>query len=89
MLELNIKPLFDKVIVLPELDVNEIEGGWTVPKESKEQPIKAKVIACGDGLIVNKGDEILIGRYSGARFKNDGVELIILRESDIFAVFNK
>lgn len=74
-------------------------GGLFIPDTAKEKPLEARVIAVGDGKIlesgkiqplsVKVGDKVLIGKYSGSEVKLDGEDHIILREDDILAVVEK
>ena len=91
-----LKPLHDRVLV-KRLDSEEkTKGGIIIPDSAKEKPLEGKVIAVGDGkmledgktlaLAVKKGDKILFGKYAGTEIKVDGEELIILREDDILAI---
>jgi chaperonin GroES len=71
-------------------------GGIIIPDNAKEKPQKGEVIAVGPGKIsdsgqkiameVKKGDKVLYGKYSGSEVTVDGVEYMIMRESDILAV---
>jgi len=71
-------------------------GGLYIPETAKEKPQEAEVVAVGTGrlnkkgdvipLIVKEGDRILFGKYAGDEIKLDGVDHIILKESDILAV---
>ncbi len=91
-----LKPLHDRVLV-KRLDSEEkTKGGIIIPDSAKEKPLEGKVIAVGDGkvlddgkkqaLAVKKGDKILFGKYAGTEIKVEGEELIILREDDILAI---
>ena len=91
-----LKPLQDRVLV-KRLDSEEkTKGGIIIPDSAKEKPLEGKVVAVGDGkilddgkrqaLAVKKGDKILFGKYSGTEIKVEGEEMIILREDDILAI---
>jgi chaperonin GroES len=91
-----LKPLHDRVLV-QRLDSEEkTKGGIIIPDSAKEKPLEGKVIAVGDGkvledgkkqpLVVKTGDKILFGKYAGTEIKVDGEEMIILREDDILAI---
>ena len=72
------------------------KGGIIIPDTAKEKPQEAKVIAVGKGKItddgklqpmeVQKGDRILVGKYSGSEIKIDGEEHLIIREDDVLAI---
>ncbi|HEX7511688.1 MAG TPA: co-chaperone GroES [Chitinivibrionales bacterium] len=93
---MNVKPLADRVIVKPLEAEQKTAGGIIIPDNAKEKPQKGEVIAVGPGKIsdsgqkiameVKKGDKVLYGKYSGSEVTVDGVEYMIMRESDILAV---
>ena len=91
-----LKPLHDRVLV-KRLDSEEkTKGGIIIPDSAKEKPLEGKVIAVGDGkvlddgkrqaLAVKKNDKILFGKYAGTEIKVEGEDMIILREDDILAI---
>lgn len=90
---MNIKPLADRVLVLPA-QAEEKVGGIIIPDTAKEKPLKGNVVAVGEGtkdepMILKKGDEVLYGKYSGTELELEGVKYLIMRQSDVLAVFNK
>jgi len=72
------------------------DGGIAIPDSATEKPIRGKVIAIGNGKILDdgsvrkvdlkKGDTVLFGKYSGTEVKVDGKELLVMREEDIMGV---
>ena len=96
MANINLKPLADRVIVKPSEAEETTKGGIILPDSAKEKPIEGTIVAIGPGrtsddgkLIkpeVKVGDKILYGKYSGTEVKVEGVEYLIMRESDIFAI---
>ena len=65
-----------------------------IPDNAKEKPLKGEVIATGDGtkdekMVVKKGDEVLFGKYAGTELEVDGEKLLIMRQSDILAIYEK
>ena len=93
MAKLNIKPLADRVLVLPA-QAEEKVGGIIIPDTAKEKPLKGNVVAVGEGtkdepMILKEGDEVLYGKYSGTELELEGVKYLIMRQSDVLAVFNK
>jgi chaperonin GroES len=96
---MNLKPLADRVVVKPSAAEEKTKGGIIVPDTAKEKPVWGTVIAIGPGktsdegkLItpeVKVGDSVLYGKYSGTEVTIDGEELLIMRESDIFAIMPK
>jgi chaperonin GroES len=71
-------------------------GGIVIPDSATEKPIRGKVLAVGNGKILDNGekrkldisvgDTVLFGKYAGTEVKVDGEELLVMREEDIMAV---
>ncbi|MBN8525624.1 MAG: co-chaperone GroES [Planctomycetes bacterium] len=90
-----IKPLDDRIVVTRTEPEVKTAGGILLPENAKEKPTQGKVLAVGPGKLLDNGqrstpsvaagDVILFGKYSGTEITVDGVEVIILRESDILA----
>ena len=91
-----VKPLADRVVVLPLEDEEQMRGGLYIPDTAKEKPQSGKIIAVGEGKLsdegvriapdVEVGQTVLYGKYSGTEVTVEGEEYLILRESDILAV---
>jgi len=96
---MTLKPLADRVVVKPSAAEERTKGGIIVPDTAKEKPVWGEVIATGPGKIsdegkvipleVKVGDKVLYGKYSGTEVTLDGEEVLIMRESDIFAIMPK
>ena len=96
---MQLKPLADRVVVRPSKAEEKTKGGIIVPDTAKEKPVWGEVIAAGPGrtsedgkhipMEVKTGDQVLYGKYSGTEVTIDGEELLIMRESDIFAIMPK
>lgn len=96
---MTLKPLADRVVVKPSEPEERTKGGIIVPDTAKEKPVWGEVIAVGPGRVsddgkqipveVKVGDRVLYGKYSGTEVTIDGEELLIMRESDIFAIMPK
>ena len=96
---MNVKPLADRILVRRIEEQEMKRGGILIPDTAKEKPQEGEVVAVGPGRMtedgkriameVKKGDRILIGKYSGAEVKIDGIEYIILREEDVLGVLVK
>jgi chaperonin GroES len=87
----NVKPLADRVLVEPAPAETKTAGGLIIPDTAKEKPMKGKVLAVGNGkpeepMTVKVGDTVLYGKYAGTEIQVDGKDLLIMRESDIYAV---
>ena len=93
---MKIKPLGDRVVIKPVEPEERTKGGIILPDTAKEKPVVGEVVAAGPGrkgddgktitLEVKVGDKVLYGKYSGTEVTVDSQELLIMRESDIFAV---
>tara|TARA_B100001123_G_scaffold444466_1_gene593393 strand:+ start:4633 stop:4938 length:306 start_codon:yes stop_codon:yes gene_type:complete len=91
-----INPLADRVVVTPLEEDEQMRGGLYIPDTAKEKPQQGKIVAVGPGKLsdegvrvepdVEVGQTVLYGKYSGTDVTIDGVEFLILRESDILAV---
>jgi len=91
-----IRPLQDRVIVKRVKEEEKTKGGIIIPDTAKEKPIEGKVVAVGNGRIledgtvrkleVKAGDRVLIGKYAGTEVKIDGEEHVMLREEEILGV---
>jgi chaperonin GroES len=90
------RPLHDRVVV-QRVDAEEkSQGGIIIPDTAKEKPQEGKVVAVGPGardeagklvpLDVKAGDRILFGKWSGTEVKLDGVDYLIMKESDIMGI---
>ena len=90
---MNIKPLADRVLVLPA-QAEEKVGGIIIPDTAKEKPQHGTVVATGDGtkdekMVLKEGDKVLYGKYAGTELELDGTKYLIMRQSDVLAVVNK
>jgi chaperonin GroES len=96
---MKIRPLHDRVIIKRLEEERTSPGGIVIPDTATEKPVRGKVIAVGTGRItekgevrpldIKKGDTVLFGKYSGTEVKVDGEELVVMREDDIMAVFER
>lgn len=89
--KLKVKPLADRVLVQPAEAEETTQSGIIIPDTAQEKPQKGTVIAIGGGkkdepMTVKVGDSVLYGKYSGTELNIEGVEYLIMRESDILAV---
>ena len=87
---MNIKPLEDRVLVLPA-QAEEKVGGIIIPDTAKEKPQHGTIVAAGNGtkdeeMILKEGDEVLYGKYSGTELEIEGTKYLIMRQSDVLAV---
>ncbi len=88
---MNIKPLADRVLVVPAPAEEKTIGGIIIPDTAKEKPLKGEVVAVGNGtkdeeVVVKVGDTVLYGKYAGTELELDGNKYLIMRQSDILAI---
>ena len=99
MAKTKFRPLHDRVVV-KRIDAEEkSKGGIIIPDTAKEKPSQGQVVAVGPGgrdesgkVItpdVKAGDKVLFGKWSGTEVKLDGVEYLIMKESDIMGVLEE
>lgn len=95
---MNIKPLFDRVLIKQVEAEETTKSGIVLPGNAKEKPQEAKVLAVGPGGVVDgkeitmqvkKGDRVIYSKYAGTEIKFDNEEYIIVKQSDILAVIGK
>ena len=90
------RPLHDRVVVTRIDAEDKTAGGIIIPDTAKEKPQEGKVIGVGPGgrdesgklipIDVKAGDRVLFGKWSGTEVKIDGVEYLIMKESDVMGV---
>ena len=93
------RPLHDRVVVTRIDADNKTPGGVIIPDTAKEKPTEGEVIAVGPGgrdesgklipIDLKKGDRVLFGKWSGTEVKIDGVEYLIMKESDVMGVIEQ
>jgi chaperonin GroES len=93
-----IRPLGDKIL-LKRMEAEAVtKSGIVLPETAKEKPKRGKVIAVGDGKLlddgtrakfqVKKGDDVIFASYAGTEIKVDGEELLVLSEDEVLAVLD-
>ncbi len=95
---MNIRPLYDRIVVKRIAEQETTRSGIIIPDSAKEKPQEGEVMAVGHGkrledgkltpLNVKAGDRILFGKYSGSEITLDGVEYIIMREDDVLGLLD-
>ena len=96
---MNLRPLHDRVIVKRLDQETKTASGIVLPEAAAEKPDQGRVLAIGNGKIledgkvraldVKVGDVVLFGKYSGQTVKVDGDEVLVMREEDIMAIVEK
>ena len=93
---MKIRPLQDRIIVKRVQEEEKTKGGIIIPDSAKEKPIEGKVIAAGNGKVledgkvrpldIKAGDRVLFSKYAGTEIKLEGDEVLIMREEDVLGV---
>ena len=93
---MSVRPLHDRVLVKRVKEDETTKGGIIIPDTAKERPVEGKVVAVGNGKVledgkirkleVKKGDRILFAKYGGTDVKIEGEDHLILREDDILGI---
>jgi len=93
---MNLRPLHDRIVAKRLPYEAKTATGLYIPDAAQEKPVRAKVVAVGDGmhladgkllpLDVEPGDQVLLGPNTGSDIVIDGEEHIVLRESEVLAV---
>ncbi len=91
MTQVNVRPLSDRVLIKPAEMEQKTASGIIIPDTAKEKPMRGEVVAVGPGkkdepMTVKVGDQVLYGKYSGTEIAIDGVDYLIMRENDIYAI---
>lgn len=99
MATMNLKPMYDRVVIRRLDEETKTAGGIVIPDTAKEKPIRGEVVAVGMGkllengeiraLIVKKDDKVLFGKYAGTEVKIGDEEYTVMREDDILAIIEK
>ncbi len=93
------RPLHDRVLI-ERIDQSEkTAGGIIIPDTAQEKPMEGRVVAAGPGaksedgkvqpMDLKVGDRVLFGKWSGTEVKVDGVDYLILKESDVMGVIEE
>ena len=82
---MNIKPLADRVLILPAPAEEKTIGGIIIPDTAKEKPLKGEVVAVGHGtkdeeMVLKTGDTVLYGKYAGTELEVEGTKYLIMRQ---------
>ena len=91
---MKIRPLADRVLILPAPAEEKTIGGIIIPDTAKEKPLQGEIIATGQGtkdeeMILKVGDTVLYGKYTGSEVEFEGVKYLMMRQSDVLAVLEK
>jgi len=89
---MKLKPLADRVLIQPIPAEETTLAGIIIPDSAKEKPLKGTVVAAGKGtkdeeMVLKEGDKVLYGKYAGTEIELDGEKYLIMRQTDVLAVF--
>jgi len=93
------RPLHDRLLVKRIDQESKTAGGIIIPDTAKEKPMQGEVIAVGNGtrddhgnvkpLEIKSGDIVLFAKWGGTEIKLDGVEYLVMKESDVLGIIEK
>lgn len=92
---MKIKPLADRVVIKLVAAEEKTKSGLILAASAQEKPQVAEVVAVGPGglvdgnevkMVVSVGDKVITSKYSGTEVKADGIEYIIVKQSEILAI---
>ena len=93
---MKVRPLQDRLLVKRIEEEEKTKGGIIIPDTAKEKPQEGKVVAVGNGKVledgklqkldVKKGDRVLFGKYSGSEINIDDEKYMVMKEEDIIAI---
>ena len=95
---MNVRPLYDRILVKRVEEASVSKGGLFLPESAQEKPSEGLVLAVGQGKLADGGSviplqvkpdqRVLFGRYAGTEIKVNGEDRLVLREEEIFGVFD-
>ena len=93
---MKVRPLHDRLLVRRMEEKEAARGGLIIPDTAREKPMEGKVLAVGNGRVledgtispldVKVGDRILFGKYSGTELRIEGEEVLMVREDEVLAI---
>ena len=95
---MKIIPLFDRVVIKPEVQTTTTKSGIVLPSTSQERPQIGKIVAVGSGLDIDAnnigmqvkvGDKVLFNKFAGSEIKIDDESLLVLRQIDLIAIMEE
>ncbi len=96
---MTLKPLGDRVLVKPAPKEDRTSSGLYISSGAQEKPQRGEVVAVGAGkrndkgeripIDVQVGDQVYYGKFGGNEVKIDGVEYLLLRADDIYAIITE
>ena len=95
---MKLTPLFDRVVIKPELQTSTTKSGIVLPSTSQERPQMGIVIAVGSGIDIDAnnvgmqvrvGDKVLFNKFAGSEIKVNDQSLLVLRQVDLIAIMEE
>ena len=96
MAKINIKPLFDNILIKPLEAEEKTASGIILPDSAKEKPQMGQVIAVGPGkvspkgekepVVVKPGQKVMYKKWGGNEVKVSGEDLVLVEQKDILAI---
>ena len=93
---MNVRPMFDRVLVARTDEPTKTRSGLFLPDSAKEKPMQGTILAVGNGRVaddgtvtplqVKVGDVVAFGKYAGTEIQVNGEDRLILREDDILGI---
>lgn len=92
---MNLKPLFDNVVVKPAKAEEQTKSGLVLPDSAKEKPQRGEVVAVGEGrfeegkrvpMDVKVGDTVIYKEWGKTSIKIDGIEYFVMGQMDLLAI---
>lgn len=83
------QPFADRVLIEPKQAEEKTASGIYIPNAAREKPQQGTVVAIGNGsenwkMIVNVGDTVMYGKFSGSEIELEGKKYLMMRENEIF-----
>lgn len=95
---MKIIPLFDRVVIKPDIQTSTTKSGIVLPSTSQERPQIGQVIAIGSGLDIDAnnvgmqvrvGDKVLFNKFAGSEVKINDETLLVIRQIDLIAIMEE
>lgn len=95
---MKLTPLFDRVVITPEVQTATTKSGIVLPSTSQERPQIGRVVAIGSGLDIDAnnvgmqvrvGDTVLFNKFAGGEVKIDDETLLVIRQIDLIAIMEE
>mgnify|MGYP001585103946 FL=1 len=96
--KVNIKPLFDNVLIKPLEAETKTASGIVLPDSAKEKPQIGLIMAVGHGIVndagklikmaVKVGEKVMYKKWGGNEVKVGTEEWLLVEQKDILAIVN-